>query len=237
MSGMIAAQACDSRDSKKKAPVGAPGGAAGANTDAPETAGEGGAAVMVPDMGGGAGEETGAGGAGAPAISSGGEAGSGGAVGEAGAGGEGPSCEVATTCTNDLSMLGTGDFSIAFTITTTATAGSGVLSQRAICMRSRFWDVRMRPNGNLSVELDDTTNYLNLVVPSAVNDGLAHEVRVCRKNGHIYAFADGTLLEDEPNVTEFQTLPPLATGTTTCTALDGTIALVGSVNGVCIGAL
>lgn len=237
VSGVITSQGCGSSDSKRKAPVGAPGGAAGADADGPDSGGEGGAVAMMPNVGGSAGEEMAGGNAGAPSQPSGGEAGTAGAAGEAGAGAVDPSCELATTCTNDLSGLGAGDFSIAFTLATTATAGSGVLSQRTVCMRSKFWDVRMRANGNLSVELDDETNYLNLVVPSAVNDGAAHELRVCRKNGHVYALADGELLEDAPNVTAFDSLPALATGTTTCTTFDGTVTLTGAVTGVCIGAL
>jgi hypothetical protein len=186
---------------------------------------------------GAGGREDSGGSAGAAEQSSGGAAGVGVASGEAGAGGDGVSCELAASCTNDLSGLGTGDFSIAFTIATSANAGSGVISQREECGRSMFWDIRMRGNGNLSVELDDETNYLDMVVPSTVNDGSPHEVRVCRKGGHVYAFSDGRLLDEAPNTTAFAELWTLATRTTTCNQLDGTVELVGSVTDVCVGPL
>jgi hypothetical protein len=165
--------------------------------------------------------------------------GEGGTSAEGGAGGaDSVSCELAATCTGDLSALGTGDFSIAFTITTTANVGSGIISQRAVCMHSKFWDIRLRAGTTgLSIELDDQMNYSGLIAPAVVNDGVPHEVRVCRKAGHVYVFSDGALVKDAENATSFTTLPALATSTTTCTALDGTVTLVGSVSNVCVGPL
>jgi hypothetical protein len=232
---------CGSDDGKKRVRGDSEGGAAGAAVDAGGSAGvesaaggEAGRSIVTSTGGANAGNDAGGNSAGGVAEPSGGVSSASGAGGESDVG---VSCELAPTCSNDLSGIGTGDFSIAFTLATTANAGSGIVSQRAICMRSKFWDVRLRGNGNLSVELDDETSYLNMVVPSIVNDGSPHEVRVCRKNGHVYAFADGQLLQDAPNATAFDTLPTLATGTTTCTARDGTVTLVGSVSDVCVGAL
>jgi hypothetical protein len=209
-------------------------------------AGGGTPSAGVPAMGAGEGGMPVAGGAAPAPGGSGGSSGEGGVSAEGGVSGEGGaggavaeiSCERATTCSNDLSGLGLEDFSIAFSIQTTATVGSGILSQRQICMRSRFWDIRLRNGGtSISVELDDASNYTDLTAPMVINDGAAHEVRVCRKSGHVYVFADGELVVDGPNATAFTTLVPLTTKTTQCMSLDGTVTLDGTVSDVCIGAL
>ncbi|RYZ02595.1 MAG: hypothetical protein EOO73_31095 [Myxococcales bacterium] len=257
LAGFTVFQACGSKDDKRKTESEEGGAAgqghmAGGAPTAPGAAGSAGAAgeSAVSDGVAGEGGHEGVAGQGGAAASAGsanasGEAGAGagGAEGGAGGGGDGGattevSCERATTCTNDLSGLGLADFSIAFSIQTTATVGSGILSQRAICMHSQFWDIRLRGGGtSISVELDDAVNYTDLTAPMVINDGGAHEVRVCRKSGHVYVFADGELVTDAEDAAEFTTLPPLATKTTLCTSLDGTIALDGTVADVCIGAL
>lgn len=198
----------------------------------PMSVGEGGVTAAGGDGSAPAGAGTEGGAAGRPTDAGGsGQGGEGGALAEV-------SCERATTCSNDLSGLGSEDFSIAFSIQTTATVGSGILSQRQICMRSKFWDIRLRGGGtSISVELDDEVNYTALSAPMVVNDGAAHEVRVCRKSGHVYVFADGGLITDSANATLFTTLAPLATKTTLCNGWDGTVALDGTVSDVCIGAL
>lgn len=240
LGALILSQACGSSDPKKRSEPTDEGGAAGARpveelAGAPAAGGmggDGGSVAAGAPAGGVAGE--GEARAGAPAD--GGNVSEGGTPGEGGA--SGVTCERAPTCTGDLSGLGTADFSVAFTITTTAMVGSGVISQRAMCGHSQFWDVRMRPAGALSVELDDNVSYTDLLAPVTVNDGNAHEVRVCRKATHLYVFADGQLVADAPNASSaFTTLAPLATSTTTCTVRDGTVTLVGSLSDVCVGAL
>ncbi|MDF3067291.1 MAG: hypothetical protein K0R38_2892 [Polyangiaceae bacterium] len=234
--------ACGSKDDRRKLEP-TDGGAGGEPT---MFAGGGTPSAGVPAMGAGEGGMPVAGGAAPAPGGSGGSSGEGGVSAEGGVSGEGGaggavaeiSCERATTCSNDLSGLGLEDFSIAFSIQTTATVGSGILSQRQICMRSRFWDIRLRNGGtSISVELDDASNYTDLTAPMVINDGAAHEVRVCRKSGHVYVFADGELVVDGPNATAFTTLVPLTTKTTQCMSLDGTVTLDGTVSDVCIGAL
>jgi hypothetical protein len=217
------------------APSAGSGGRAGATSSAGESSG----GVAGEPVGGSAGESTTAGGA-----AGGGAAGEGGALGDAGAGGaaESVTCEVAPTCSGTLADVGTGDFSIAFTLTTSAAVRSGVISQRSVCMHSKFWDIRIgKVTGGaiaMSIELDDGgANYTSFSAPAPLTDGNPHEVKVCRKAGQVYAFADGKLLASVPNQTPFSTLPALATLTTKCTALDGTVALVGTVTDVCVGAL
>lgn len=241
-------QACGSDDDKRKLEPEV-GGAAGQRSEpggAPvggraDAGGEGGTPAA-----GHAATPGGAGGAATNEPTDGGASGAGGDGGNSGVGAEGGAggaaaeitCERAATCANNLSGVGTEDFSIAFSIQTEATVGSGIVSQRGICMRSMFWDIRLRGGGtSISVELDDGANYTDLTAPMVLNDGAPHEVRVCRKSGHVYVFADDELVTDGANATAFETLPALATKTTTCTQLDGTITLDGTVSNVCVGAL
>jgi hypothetical protein len=262
---VVSSQACGSSDEKTQRPGNhrPEGGAAGASLDAagaPDGAsmagtagalGEGGApgagtAGTTGTGGAGAGTTGGSGGEGGTEppgsgnAGEGAEGGFGGVSGEGGAAGAGEevTCEVAASCSQDLSAVGTGDFSIAFTITTVATVSSGIVSQRSICMHSKFWDIRLRSNGTgLSVELDDQANYTSFVAPMVVNDGVPHEVRVCRKSGRVYAFADGKLSAQAVSATNLATLPAFATSTSKCGAEDGTVTLVGTLTNVCVGAL
>lgn len=245
-------QACGSSNGKKSVRPASEGGAGGeASAGRGGTGDEGGAAGAIGQAGSGgevtggsAGESSSPQGGSADEPSPGGAGGQAGASVDGGAGGAGGeaafACELAPECSGDLSGVGKGDFSIAFTLTTSVTQHSAVISQRAECMRSMFWDIRLGTTtdiSSLSIELDDDTNYVDLIAPVTLNDGTPHEVRICRKAGHVYAFSDGTLIGDTPNETSLVSLPPLATKTTTCTSTDGTAPLVGSVTDVCVGAL
>ncbi|MDF3072296.1 MAG: hypothetical protein K0R38_7897 [Polyangiaceae bacterium] len=260
---VLASQACGSSDNSVKPRGDRPeGGAAGADSGADNSAGRddtltggtGGMAGTVGESGattagsGGSSGATGEGGAagnvnggGQGGASEGGESGQGGTggAGEGGTGGAGEevTCEVAPTCSQDLSNVGTGDFSISFEITTNAQVNSAIVSQRQICMHSKFWEVALLANGaGISVETDDQVSYTSFVGPMKVNDGAPHEVRVCRKSGVIYVFADGTLRSQAASVTTLTTLPAFASKTTVCTSY-GRTALVGALENVCVGPL
>lgn len=264
---VVLSQACGSEDAKSKvlravAGQGGEGASGETSSGAPGggTAGDGGALGGAPAGNAGAP----AGNAGAPAGNAGegatgpggqgGQGGQGGVPGEAGLGGQAGTsgeagaggadnvtCELASTCSGTLAQIGTGDFSIAFTITTSTTARSGIISQRAICMHSKFWDIQLGTLAagvaNLSVQLDDQSNFTAFGAPATLNDGQPHEVRVCRKAGQVYAFSDGVLIGQAASAVSFSTLPALTTLTTTCTPYDSTVNLDGTVTGVCVGAL
>lgn len=211
------------------AEAGSPGGGTAGTPSEGGTANEAGSA----NEGGGAGESTSAG--------AGGQAG---ALGEGGAGGASEvTCEVAPTCAGTLANLGTGDFSISLELTTSTTARSGVVSQRSVCMRGKFWDVRLAPvdggTSSFSIEFDDGANYTSFVAkaPASLNDGNPHDLRVCRKSGTVYAFSDGVLIGSAASKAAFTTLPALTSLTTTCKPYDGTVNLVGTVEDICVGAL
>lgn len=108
-------------------------------------------------------------------------------------------------------------------------------------MHSKFWDIQLGTLAagvaNLSVQLDDQSNFTAFGAPVTLNDGQPHEVRVCRKAGQVYAFSDGVLIGQAASAVNFTTLPALVTLTTTCTPYDQTVNLDGTVTGVCVGAL
>ncbi len=230
-----------------EAPSGGTGGTGGsaAGTSSESGAATGGTAGTSSEGGNAneAGSRNEGGGAGETAQA--GAGGQGGALGEGGAGGasEEVTCEVAPTCTNSLSAVGVGDFSIAFTLTTTSAVRTGVISQRAICMRSKFWDIRLGKTNEssvFSIELDDGANYTSFTASAPLlNDGAPHDVRVCRKAGQVYAFADGQLIGKPTALskTNLNGLAALTTLTTTCNPYDGTVKLVGAVENICVGAL
>ena len=148
-------------------------------------------------------------------------------------------CRPVASCTNDLSNIGTGDFSIAFTINTASTSPSGVIEQRAICMHSFFWGVRTGAGGgHLGFEYDDNNaHYRSFTSTGTINDGVDHAVLACRVSGTDYLYIDGVLDTTGPNTVDYSTtLSPLTTGTSPCIAFgDGTVALVGTVDDVCVG--
>lgn len=62
----------------------------------------------------------------------------------------------APVCLTTLSNIRAGDFRIQFTVTTSATAVSELVSQRATCSHGMFWDIRMHGTGVVFAETDDT---------------------------------------------------------------------------------
>jgi hypothetical protein len=120
----------------------------------------------------------------------------GGEGGLGGEGGSGPSCvdpPPVGPCTNDLSYVGTGDFEVKFTITTSSQQPSAaVLSQRGICDHSYFWAVRFAYGGRVWLELDEPEgrNYLFCLSAIAVNDGVPHRVVMRRISGVVSIVVD-----------------------------------------------
>ena len=146
--------------------------------------------------------------------------------------------ETGETCVTDLSNVGTGDFSIGFTITTTTTFPMVILAQRPSCMGGYpvFWDVGLNADGTLLVETCDGTmaGYGGLAATTAkVNDGASQKIVVARTAGILTVFIDGTPRGTNTDTTAIGTLPPLTIGTDVCVDA-GESSLVGSLTDVCI---
>jgi hypothetical protein len=141
-------------------------------------------------------------------------------------------------CTQDLSNIGTGDFRIAFTINSTQTGPVALMSQRDICNRGVFWDVRMY-DGSATLELDDNVTYpdtQSLGTNAVLNDGITHTVVFARASGTVTVTVDGAPDNSLADMTNFTALPALQQGTDVCSCCDGTQDLVGTLAGICVGA-
>jgi hypothetical protein len=139
-------------------------------------------------------------------------------------------------CTGNLSNVGTADFHVSLTVTTTQAGLVALVNQRATCAPSVFWDIRMQ-DGLLFVEVDDVTHYTALSeAGTSINDGVSHAVRVERAASVVTAYVDGVEMSASPAPEALGALPPLASGTDVCvTSSDGTAAFIGTITNVCVG--
>ncbi len=92
-----------------------------------------------------------------------------------------PEAETGPVCVTDLSGVGTGDFTIAFTLTTTESGlYLALVNQRtaASCSANApFWDVTIWPLGGIDVAMGDGINQAGVEAGNSVNDGAAHRVQ------------------------------------------------------------
>jgi len=148
--------------------------------------------------------------------------------------------EAGTVCLTDLSNVGTGDFHIAFTLTTTAgSIDMALLNQRTGCDESStWWDVNYIPStsttGGMEVATDDGTHYV--VVEQAtgalLDDGKPHRIVVARAGGQLGFTVDGTQAGGPlADPYAFGAMPPLKIGTDDCPGFEGTI---GTITDVCL---
>jgi hypothetical protein len=156
------------------------------------------------------------------------------------AGGPGIAADAGTTCLTDLSGVGTADFHIAFTLTTTAgSIDMALLNQRTGCDETTtWWDVSYIPStsttGGLAVATDDGTHYViaEQATGAVVDDGKPHHIVVARVGGQLGFSVDGlTAAGPIPNAYSFGAMPPLRVGTDDCAGFAPTI---GSITDVCI---
>jgi hypothetical protein len=127
----------------------------------------------------------------------------------------------APICLTDLSDVGTGDFSIHFTLSTNETGMTlALLNQRLGCdQMSTFWDVTLSPTGDVVVATDDgiAADYATVQAGNALNDGKAHQVDIIRRGGKLWITADGAIVSPmTPDPYTFATLSSLAIGTSGC---------------------
>jgi alpha-tubulin suppressor-like RCC1 family protein len=147
--------------------------------------------------------------------------------------GSNANCGACTTspppaCINegDLSNVGSGDFRIQLTLTTTQVGYSYPEFQRATCGNGMFWDLVIQ-NGLVAVETDDGTpgHYTGFFGTSVINDGQPHVVVVERKAGQLYLTIDCVMEASAPSPAVFAQLPPLTFGgLCSVTDFQGTLA-------------
>jgi len=135
----------------------------------------------------------------------------------------------AASCVTDLSDVGTGDFLIAFTLTTTALGLTiPIVSQRAGC-GSPFWDVSLRPNGIVVAATDSSF----VEASSPVNDGTPHHIIITRASGQLSYSDNGTTQPPIADTVALGSLPPLVIGTSDCAGATP-LAGHGTLTDLCI---
>ncbi len=143
---------------------------------------------------------------------------------------------------SDLSNIGTGDFTVSFTLQTTQTDSSiALLSQRGSCSAANFWEIRIQ-NNVLVVETNDVSsgnaNDVSYTGCTTLNDGKAHAIVVQRVSSALSVYINGVYAS--PMVTStanWAQLPALSNGTDACVGVDGTVTFdtsKGSITNVCL---
>ena len=132
---------------------------------------------------------------------------------------------------------GTGDFTFAFAIkTTAATQEQAVWEKRAQCDSdgTSFWGFRMQPDGQVNFESQNTVgqDYVDLGSTAVVNDGAWHRVAVTRQTTTASLYVDGQLQATSTTATtaDISKTTPMRAGVSTCDGVDGTDALVGELD-------
>ena len=131
-------------------------------------------------------------------------------------------------CSQDLSNIGAGDFSVSFSLRTTQAGLVALLNQRTACSPSTFWDVRLS-SGEIQVETDDGASYVQLTSTGPeLDDGALHVLLVDRIGGTVTIYVDGVASGNASSSSSLGALPPLATGTDVCDGQHGTYAFYGT---------
>ena len=110
-----------------------------------------------------------------------------------------------------LSNIGTADFHISLTVTTTQSARTALINQRAFCWFGGFWDIRL-VNGALLIETcDSSVNYTTVSTQGPlVNDGRPHRVIVERVRKRLTVYIDGIASGGGLSNSAFGLLPPVS---------------------------
>ena len=141
----------------------------------------------------------------------------------------------ASPCTQDLKNIGTGAFSISFTLKTTQPdAVIALANQRSVCSNGVYWDIRL-VNGLVYVEISDLqTGLATFAVPgSPLNDGAAHDIVVRRALRRVLVTVDGKVsTSGMANQSFDDTLFPLRTGKDVCVGTDKTMPLDATLGGI-----
>ena len=144
-------------------------------------------------------------------------------------------------CVTDLSGVGTGDFRISFTLTTTTKADVALLSQRVGCdQSSMLWGVSLNYNGQVAAATADGLpgHWTATTEANSVADGKPHAIMFERTSGKIWISRDGVV--DSIPVDDPYSLGALATlriGTDDCANFWSAQKAGALISDVCISRL
>lgn len=148
--------------------------------------------------------------------------------------------DMAAPCIDSLANIGTANFAIRFTITTTAQVSSDVAYQRSDCNvpTSDFWSISMNAIGKLEMYAENGDPYpkyasdgASLDTTIAVNDGAPHDVVFMRIAGTMSTTTDGVASGSVTMPAHFRTLPALGIASgDPC----GTTPMPGAITNFCL---
>ena len=145
-----------------------------------------------------------------------------------------PVCSVGS-----LSRVGTGDFTISMTLTTTAKVLSTMAFQRTTCdNKNDFWSVTMKPPGVLVEFGQAFVKYTAIDANAiAVNDGRTHAIDVVRRSGRVMVSVDSAVVGNDLVPQSLGTLPVVRSAFgNPCEGTGGAMPLTGKVELKCISA-
>jgi len=139
----------------------------------------------------------------------------------------------------DLSGVLAGDFTIKFSVTTTAKTISTLAHQRSSCDASKdFWDAQLSSAGTIKVYVlsaADGGRYAELTTSLVVNDGRTHVVELKRLAGTLESYIDGVRSGSVQAPQRLEALPTLKVGSgNPCEGAGGVRPLSGAVADVCL---
>ena len=140
-------------------------------------------------------------------------------------------------CGNNLSNIGTGDFTIGFVVRLVQGANGRIalVGQRSMCASQDLWEVRAN-GGVLDIEvLNAGGNPTAISTKKNLLNNAPHDILLTRRNQVLTAMVDGAVEGSMPCAVSFGALPALLTGTSPCVGVDNTVVLgnLGNVSGVC----
>jgi hypothetical protein len=130
--------------------------------------------------------------------------------------------------------FGTGDFTIAFWIATSAHSEQAALEKRTTCGPGTYWSIRVASSGGLYVEIHDQGQYVSFVGTTIVADASFHHVSVARQGTTLTLYVDGHVdgSSSSTKVVNVSSKAKFTAGTSVCdgTAGDGTVPFLGQID-------
>ena len=140
----------------------------------------------------------------------------------------------APICLSTLNDVGTADFRISFTVTTTGT--TALVNQRAGCNEtSVWWQALINSGGSVTFNTCDgaASACATVTTSHAVNDGLPHRVVLERASGVLSCSSDGVAGSTAPDAYSFGAFgAPMTIGTDECG--DTPLAGHGTLTDLCV---
>jgi hypothetical protein len=144
----------------------------------------------------------------------------------------------AGSCVQTLSNIGTADFHISFTLTTTAVGEPmSLVGQDTYCTEGMEWHVDLLQS-DIYADTDDGlnagANIVSVKSGQSVNDGIPHHIIVARTGGQLWLQIDTSPAQTSvTDTTSFGVLPPLAIETSPACA-SGRQPFVGTLTDLCV---